>query len=150
MEGEVKCTECTEMEIREQPRKTETVAGRKWTRLNKWDRQSVKAKNYCLNLEEKNSVAIKVSWEGIRLAKQVPPEESMFTTKILDTAVIKWRTAYCFLLIFYKIFKAWDFQGAIWAQRKDSCYCIKFGLLKMSDAFQSLFAQHTGTDSLPY
>jgi len=47
MEEEVKCTE---METWEQPRKAETAASRKWTRLNKWNRQSVKAKKYYLNL----------------------------------------------------------------------------------------------------
>lgn len=134
----------------EQPRKTETVASRKWTKLNKRDRQSVKTKKYCLNFEEKNSIAIKVSWEGIRLAKQVPLEDSMFTIKILGTAVIRWGTVYHFLLVFSNIFKAWDFQVTIWATRKDSYYCIKLALLNTSDAFQSLFAQHTGADSLPY
>lgn len=147
MEGEVKCTE---MEIWEQPRKTETAASRKWKRLNKRDRQSGKAKKYCLSLEEKNSIAIKVNWDGTRLAKQIPPEESMFTTKILGTAVIKWKTAYHFLLIFQNLFEAWDFQVTIWAQRKDGCYCIKLARLNTAGAFQSLFAQHTGTESLSY
>jgi len=40
-------------------------------------------------------------------------------------------------------------QVTVWAQRKDSCYRIKPAVLNTSDAFQSLFAQHTGTDSLP-
>lgn len=49
MEGEVKCTA---MEIREQPRKAETAAGRKWKRPNKRDRQSGKGRKYCLILRK--------------------------------------------------------------------------------------------------
>lgn len=145
MEGEVKCTE---MEIWKQARKAETVASRKWTRLNKWDRQSVEAWQHCLNLEGKNSIALQLSSEGIRVAKRVPSEESMFTTKLLGTGVIKWRTAYRVLLMFYTILKALGFQVTIWAQRRDSCYCTNLAPSKPFDAFRSLFAQHAGRDSL--
>lgn len=74
----------------------------------------------------------------------------MIATEILDTAVIKWKTAYHFLLIFQNLFETWDFQVTIWAQGKDGCYCIKLARLNTADAFLSLFAQHTGTESLPY